>query len=286
MTLRIAIPNKGRLMEETIDTLRSIGLRVPHNIDRTLMATVNEGKYQVLFTRADDIPEYVSIGAADVGITGLDLVAETGVHVTKLLDLDYGRCRLVVAAPESAHAGDLSDLPKNARVATSLPGLTRRYFERKKMKVEIVPISGAAELTPYIGVADAIVDLVQTGATLKQNHLQLLDVVLDSWAVLIGPKHPTAAHKQATEDIVEAIRSVQAAHARRYLMANVPKKSVEAVRKIIPGLSSPTIMETANAALVAMHAVVAEDHLNELIPKLKKAGASGILVLPIERLIP
>ena len=286
MVLKIAIPNKGRLMEETVDVLRSIGLRVPHGNDRQLIATVNDGRYQILFTRAGDIPEYVMIGAADVGVTGLDLVAESGAHVKKLIDLDYGKCRLVVAGPEAAHLEAVADLPKNARIATSFPNLTRRYFASKKMKVEIIPISGAAEITPYIGVADAIADLVQTGTTLKQNHLVLLDVVLDSWAVMIAPKHVAASHEQAIDDLVEAIRGVQAAHRKRYLMANVPKKRVDEVRKIIPGLASPTIMTTADASLVAMHAVVDEDHLNALVPKLKKAGASGILVLPIERLIP
>lgn len=285
MTLKIAIPNKGRLMEETIDMLRSVGLRLPHTIDRTLIATVNDGRYQILFTRAADIPEFVMIGAADVGVTGLDLVAETGVHVKKLLDLDFGKCRLVVAGPEAARLESVTDLPKNARIATSFPNLTRRYFQQKKLKVEIIPISGAAEITPYIGVADAIADLVQTGTTLKQNHLVLLDVILDSWSVMIAPKHQAAGPAQACDDLVEAIRSVQAAHRKRYLMANVPAKSVEDVSRIMPGLKAPTILHTSDPKLMAMHAVVDEDHLNALVPRLKKAGASGILVLPIERLI-
>jgi len=286
MTLKIAIPNKGRLMEETIDLLRSIGLRVPHNIDRTLIANVNGGRYQVLFTRAGDIPEYVEMGAVDVGITGLDLVEEVGEPVQRVLDLDYGRCKLVVAAPEQSRISSVDDLPKNARIATAHPNLARRYFEKRKQKVRIVPISGAAEITPYIGVADAIVDLTQTGATLKQNHLALLEVAFDSVAVLIASSKTLRTRAQEVEDLSEAIRGVQAAHRKRYLMTNVARAKLAAVTKIIPGLSGPTVLEVATKGMVAVHAVVDEDDLNQVIPKLKKAGATGILVLPIERLIP
>ena len=196
MTLKIAIPNKGRLMDETADVLRSIGIRIPHSIDRSLIVNAGDGKYQILLTRAQDIPEFVEIGAADIGFTGLDLVEESGCKVERLFDLAYGRCKLVVAAPERDHVACLDDLPQNARVATCYPNLTHKYFQKRGRKVEIVPISGAAEITPYIGVADAITDLTQTGATLKQNHLVLLDVVLDSWAVVIGSARAMQKKKQ------------------------------------------------------------------------------------------
>ena len=286
MPLKIAIPNKGRLMEETVDLLRAIGLRVPRQNDRTLIATINGGRYQVLFTRAADIPEFVELGAADVGITGLDLVRETGCKVEKLLDLKYGQCKLVVAAPDHSAITSIDAIPAGARVATAFPNLTRQYFEKKKRKVSIVPVSGATEITPSIGVADLITDLTQTGSTLKQNHLALLDTILESWAVYIAGPALARSVRQDAEDLAHAIDSVENAVNRRYLMANVERKSVAAVVRLIPGLKSPTILDTADKGLVAVHAVVEEDAINALVPRLKKAGATGILVLPIERMVP
>ncbi len=286
MPLKIAIPNKGRLMEETVDLLRAIGLRVPRQNDRTLIATINGGRYQVLFTRAADIPEFVEIGAADVGITGLDLVLETGCKVEKLIDLKYGHCKLVVAAPEHSAITSIDSIPAGSRVATAFPNLTRQYFEKKKRKVAIVPVSGATEITPSIGVADLITDLTQTGSTLKQNHLAILDTVVESWAVFIaGPALPKDV-RQDSEDLAHAIDSVENAVNKRYLMANVARAKVAGVVKLIPGLKSPTILDTADQGLVAVHAVVEEDAINALVPKLKKAGATGILILPIERMVP
>ncbi len=286
MPLKIAIPNKGRLMEETVQLLRSVGLRVPRSADRTLIASTNGGKYQVLFTRARDIPEFVEVGAADAGITGLDLVRESGCRVEKLLDLRYGLCKLVVAAPEHSSIRSIERLPAGVRVATAFPNLTRQFFEMRKKKVTVVPVSGAAEITPSIGVADLITDLTQTGSTLKQNHLAVLDVILESWAVLIaGPALDRKARGDA-EDLAHAFDSVENALRKRYLMANVPRRKVREIVKLIPGLRSPTVMDLAEKGLVAVAAVVDEDAVNALVPRLKKAGATGILVLPIERMVP
>jgi ATP phosphoribosyltransferase len=286
MPLKIAVPNKGRLMDETLDLLRAVGLRVPRTPDRTLIATTNGGKYQVLFARAQDIPEFVEIGAADVGVTGLDLVEETGCNVDKLLDLKYGHCKLIVAAPDNSAIGSIDQIPADARVATAFPNLTRKYFEKKKKRVIIVTVTGATEITPAIGVADLITDLTQTGSTLKQNHLSLLDVILDSWAVFISGPSVVGHRRQDAEDLAYAIDSVEAAVHKRYLMANVSRKKLKAVVRLIPGLKSPTVMDTADKGLVAVHAVVDDEAINSLVPKLKKAGATGILVLPIERMVP
>lgn len=286
MALKIAVPNKGRLSEETVELLRSIGLRIPRGVDRALVASTNGGKYQVLFTRAQDIPEFVEIGAADVGITGLDLVEETGCKVERLLDLGFGRCKLIVAAPENSSIGSIDDIPGGARVATAFPNLTRRYFEKKRKRVTIVPVSGATEITPSIGVADVITDLTQTGSTLKQNHLALLDVILDSWAVLLCARGMSGGRRRDADELAHALESVQTASRKRYLMANIPKKKLRDVVKLIPGLKSPTVMNLAEKGMVAVHAVVEEDAINALVPGLKKAGATGILVLPIERMVP
>jgi ATP phosphoribosyltransferase len=284
--LKIAVPNKGRLMEETLDLLRSVGLKVPRSADRTLIANVNGGAYQVLFARAADIPEYVELGAADVGVTGLDLVAETGCDVEKLLDLKYGQCKLIVAAPEHSGITSVAKVPAGARVATAFPNLTKRFFERKKKRVTVVPVSGATEITPAIGVADLITDLTQTGSTLKQNHLTIIDSILESWAVYIAGPACLKTRRQDAEDLAHAFDSVELASGKRYLMANIAVSKVDAVVKLIPGLKSPTIVNLAESGLVAVHAVVEEVAINALLPRLKKAGATGILVLPIERMVP
>lgn len=284
--LKIAVPNKGRLMEETLELLRDVGLRVPRQTDRTLIATTNGGKYQVLFARAADIPEFVELGAADVGVTGLDLIEETGCKVEKLLDLKYGHCKLVVAAPEHSGITSIAKVPAGARVATAFPNLTRKFFEGKKKKVTVVPVSGATEITPAIGVADLITDLTQTGSTLKQNHLVELDTIVQSWAVFIAGPSAKGEIRQHADDLVHAFDSVENALRKRYLMANIPEKQLTAVVTLIPGLKSPTVMSLAEKGMVAVHAVVDEDHINSLVPQLKKAGASGILVLPIERMVP
>lgn len=286
MPLKIAVPNKGRLMEETLELLRDVGVRVPRNTDRTLIATTNGGKYQVLFTRAGDIPEYVEIGAADVGVTGLDLVEETGCKVEKLLDLKYGHCKLVVAAPDASGITSIAKIPNGARVATAFPNLTRRYFDRKKKKITVVPVSGACEITPAIGVADLITDLTATGSTLKQNHLVELDTILSSWSIFIAGPSAKGQVRQDAEDLAHAFDSVENALKKRYMMLNISGSKLKTVIKLIPGLKSPTVMSLAEKGMVAVHAVVEEDHINALLPQLKKAGASGILVLPIERMVP
>lgn len=286
MPLKIAIPNKGRLAEEAVEVLRGAGIRAPRAADRTLMATTNGGRYQILFTRAQDIPEFVDIGASDVGITGLDLVEETGFKVSRLLDLDFGRCKLVVAAPDNSRITSIDQIPAGARVATTFPNLTRRYFEKRKKRVTVIPVSGATEITPSIGVADLITDLTQTGSTLNQNHLVLLDVILDSWAVLIAGPGVRGPKKLEAENLSHALQSLQTAARKRYLMANVPKKKAREIARLIPGLKSPTIMNLAEKSMVALHAVVDEEAVNALVPRLKNAGATGILILPIERMVP
>jgi ATP phosphoribosyltransferase len=286
MPLRIAIPNKGRLNEDALRLLQDIGLKVRGSGTRTLLASVAGGRYQILFARAQDIPEFVDIGASDLGITGLDLVMEYGRPVPRLLDLDFGRCRLIAAVPEGSSIRSLDDLPANARVATVFPRLAAAFFAKRKAKVTVIPVSGAAEVTPSIGVADLIVDLMESGSTLRQNHLVMLDVLLDSQAVLIGNAGARRKRAAEVEELVSAVRSVIEARARRYLMANVPRKALAKVQALLPGITGPTVMNLlGRPGWVAVHAVTQEDRINGLIPALRKAGAEGILVLPIERIV-
>lgn len=284
--LKIAIPNKGRLCEETLELLRSIGLRVSGGADRTLIHHLHGGKYEVLFARAHDIPEFVEIGAMDVGVTGIDMVEETQSKVDRLLDLGFGRCRLVVAVPENSPFTSVDRIPKGASVATSFPNLTRDFFARHGNAVSIVPVTGSTEIAPHIGVAELIVDLTETGSTLKKNHLKPLDTVLETHAVLVANRTALATRNSEVMEFAGALQSVLDASKRRYLMTNCPRAALDDVRRVVPGISGPTLMNLMGVEdMVAVHAVVPEDRLNEIIPRLKALGATGILVLPIERMV-
>ena len=284
--IRTAIPNKGRLAADAASLLRSIGLRIPDANDRKLLVDSGKGRYQVLFASPWDIPRYVQIGAADVGITGLDIVEETGNGVKRLLPLNFGFCRLSLAAPESSEARNARGIRDGSTIATSFPNLVRAYFRRLGKDVRIVEVRGAAELTPNIGAADLIADLVETGSTLRMNHLKVLDVILESRAVLVAGPNSLEEKGPEIRELVSAIESVVEAESRRYLMANVPVDRLAEIRAFVPGISGPTIMNLIGREdMVAMHVVVKEDELNGVIALLKDAGATGILVVPIERMV-
>ncbi len=283
--LKIAIPNKGRLSEPCLQLFRDIGHPVS-GAGRTLVSVLAGGAIEILFSRADDIPEFIDLGAADIGITGSDLVQEAGAEVETLLPLDFGECKLVVAVPEHSMMKKIEDIPDAAVVATAFPNLTRRYFESHGKKLTVVPVSGATEITPYIGVADLITDLAETGSTLRKNHLVPIANVCEVRAVLIGNSRKCAEKQSEVHEIVAAIASVMAAKEKRYLMANVPRAALEDVKRLLPGISGPTVMNLAGTdGMVAIHSVVAEKSINGLMPALKKIGATGILVLPIERMV-
>lgn len=283
--LKIAIPNKGRLSEPCLELFRDIGLPVS-GAGRTLVSVLAGGAIEILFSRADDIPEFIDLGAADIGITGSDLVQEAGAEVETLLSLDFGECKLVVAVPEHSMMKKIDDIPEAAVVATSFPNITRRYFESQGKRLTVVPVSGATEITPYIGVADLITDLAETGSTLRKNHLTPIANICEVKAVLIGNARKCAEKQDAVHEIVAAMSSVMAAKEKRYLMANVPRAALEDVKGLLPGISGPTVMNLAGSdGMVAIHSVVAEKSINGLMPKLKKIGATGILVLPIERMV-
>ena len=286
--IRIALPNKGRLAEGARELLERAGLEFEFRGERALQASLGDD-FVALFVRANDIPEFVADGAADVGITGRDLVEESGRSVTTLLDLGFGRCRLALAASEDSGVTALADVQPGARIATVFPQLTRTFFERAGRAVTVVPISGAAEIAPHLGVADLIVDLVSTGSTLKMNGLREVATVLESTAQLIVRsdllQNPATAGK--LDELVAALESVLEAREKRYLMANVPRDQLDAVKKIIPGISGPTIVDVLDGGrFVAAHAVVNQREIYRVIADLKKIGATGILVTRIERLMP
>lgn len=286
--IRVALPNKGRLSDRAIALLEQAGLRAALRGERALVAELGRD-FQALFVRAADIPEYVADGAAEVGITGADLVSESGRDVTELLDLGFGYCRLAVAVRDDAPAQTPGELPPGTRVATSFPGIARRYFEKLGIPIAIAPVTGATEIAPHLGVADVIVDLVSTGSTLRMNGLREVGTIMTSTARLVA--NPTALQNPASAETISglaiALESVLRAEAKRYLMANVPRSRLDEVRQVIPGINGPTIVEVLDGGgWVAAHAVVDADQVYQTIGRLKALGAEGILVTRIERLMP
>jgi ATP phosphoribosyltransferase len=284
--VRIALPNKGRLNQSAIRLMNKIGFPVPESSNRTLLAEFGKGRYQILLARAQDIPEFVEMGAADLGVTGLDLVEETGRDVERMIDLDFGRCRLVVAVPEDSPVQEISDVKDGCTVATCFPKLTKAYFEGIGKDVRVAEVSGATEVAPQVGLADIITDLTETGSTLKLNHLKEVGVVLESVAVLIGNRKSISEKRARVEEVTSAIQSVMNASKKRYLMANVPRASLPSLNTLLPGVSGPTVMNIMGREdMVAIHAVTNMDEVNGVITMLKSIGATGILVVPIDRMV-
>jgi ATP phosphoribosyltransferase len=292
--LRIALPNKGRLSEDTRALFTDAGLDVRSSGDRALTASLG-GEFEAIFVRAQDIPEFVADGAADAGVTGWDLVTESGRALVSHLDLAFGRCRLVVAVRDDAGIDSVDAIgaagQPPARVATVFPGITERFFARRGRSVEIVPVSGAAEIAPHLGIADIVVDLTSTGSTLRVNGLRELETVLESTAHLItvegGPRQGNPDRRRELDELVTALASVIRARGQRYLMANVPRAALDRVRTVLPGLNGPTVIDIADhGQFVAVHAVVAATQVYRTIGQLRALGGEGILVTRIERLVP
>ena len=280
--MRIAVPNKGRLHDPTMDLLERAGLHVETGADRRLYADTVDPDVSVLFARAADIPEYVRDGAATLGITGLDQVRESGHDLVDLLDLEFGRCRLVLAAPEGGDIESVEDVAGRT-VATEFPRITREYFAERGVDAEVVEVSGATELTPHVDMADAIVDITSTGTTLAVNRLAVVSEVLSSSVRLFA--RPDAADDEKVRQVATAFQSVLSAEGKRYLMMNVPESRLDEVREVIPGLGGPTVMDVAGSDDVAVHVVVDERDVFETVNELRDVGASGILVTEIARLV-
>jgi ATP phosphoribosyltransferase len=285
--LRIALPNKGRLSEEARELFTDAGLEIRAAGPRALTASLG-GEFMALFVRAQDIPEFVADGAADVGVTGFDLITESGRDLEELADLQFGRCHLAVAAKDDSGIARVEDIPAGARIATVFPRLTARWFASRGMKIEVVPVSGAAEIAPHIGIADVIVDLVSTGSTLRVNGLREIATVLESTTrLVVAPgARADATRARALDELVAALGSVLAARGKRYVMANVPRDRLDDVKRVVPGLNGPTVIDIMNGgAFVAVHAVVNAATIYRTIADLKALGAEGILVTRIERLL-
>ncbi|RKH04337.1 ATP phosphoribosyltransferase [Corallococcus praedator] len=283
--LKIALPNKGRLSEEVRELFNDAGLEVRGRGERALTASLG-GEFEAIFVRAQDIPEFVADGAAQAGVTGWDLVNEAGRELELLMDLEFGRCRLVVAARDESGIARVEDVKDGMRVASCFPRLTQAFFQKRGQRVTVVPVSGAAEIAPHLGIADIVVDLTSTGSTLKMNGLREVSTVLESSARLVAYSGNGVDARRSLEELTQALGSVLAARGRRYLMANVPRTSLEQVREVLPGLNGPTVVDVMDGGnFVAVHAVVSSRTIYRTVNALKALGGQGILVTRIERLM-
>jgi len=282
--LRLAVPNKGRMVEPTLRLLHDAGL-VFEEHDRSLVSRVQNFDLDILFVRTNDIIEFVGDGVADLGITGIDLLSEAGTDLPRVRDLGYGRCRLAAAVPTDSPHHAVADLA-GQRVATAHPNTARRFFADQGIPVDIISISGAVEVAPRLGLAEGIVDLVSTGSTLVMNGLRQIGDVLASEAVLVA--NPVSQRERADDlaAIDTMLTAVIAARGRKYLMMNAPATHLPELEALLPALESPTIIPLAHDGMVAVHTVIGADDVWGLLPRLKAAGASGILVLPIEKIVP
>ncbi len=283
--LKLAVQKKGRLSEKSISLLRNCGLEI-ENFQERLIVSASNFNLEVLFLRDDDIPEYVQENVAHIGIVGENVVLEKNLDVEIVKKLGFGRCTLSLAIPEKNKVTNIKDL-QNKTIATSYPNIVRNYLNENGVEAKVIELNGSVEIAPSLGVADYICDLVSTGNTLKQNKLKRSFKILDSQAVLIKSKklENETEIKVLYNKLMDRIESSLKAQKSKYIMMNVPKNSLEKIIGIIPSLKSPTILPLADENLLAVHAVISENKFWEINEELKKAGASGILSLPIENII-
>lgn len=283
-SLRIAVQKNGRLTEKSIELLENIGLRFDEYRNRLIVRCRNFN-VELLLIRDDDIPEYVQDGVCDIGIVGANVTAEKEADVTALLDLDYGHCRLSIAVPHNAGMKSPADF-KGKRIATSYPNLTRRFFEQQGIEIDVVEISGAVEIAPTLDVADAICDLVSTGSTLKAHGLVEIEPIFHSQSQLIRTnKELEQSKRELIKRFLLRIRGRLTAENSRYIMMNAPRASLDTITGIIPSLKSPTVLPLADNDMIAIHSVIPIQRFWDVMEKLKKAGATGIVILPIENMI-
>ena len=282
--LTLAVPSKGRMAAPALRLCADAGMRFEAT-ERALLVPCANAPVDLLLVRAHDIPEYVQDGVVDLGITGANLVVESAKAVVTLAELDFARCTLQAAVPADAPQLALADLD-GLRVATAYPVSTAAGLERIGVSAELVPVSGSVEAAPRLGLSDAVVDLVSTGSTANANGLRLIGTLLESQAVLVGTDAAVAAKRELVERLALMLGGVVSARRRRYLMMNAADSALPAIRALLPSMGPPSVMGLADEGQIAVHAAVDVDELWNLLAPLKAAGASSILVLPVERLVP
>lgn len=281
--LRIAIQSKGRLYEETMDLLGELGIKLS-SAKRTLLIPARNFPVEVLFLRDDDIPESVASGIADVGIVGLNEYMEKDKDAEIVKHLEFSKCRLSLAIPKDAEYDSLKWF-EGKKIATSYPKILNDFLEKNGIKSDIHVITGSVEIAPGIGLSDAIFDIVSSGSTLVSNQLKEVEVVVESQAVMIANKLLSEEKKEILDELLFRVDAVLAADGKKYILMNVPNESLNTVLEILPGIKSPTVMPLAQEGWSSVHAVLPEKRFWEIINRLRSAGAEGILVLNIEKMI-
>ncbi len=282
--LVVAVPSKGRMAQTSLELLEAAGLAFELGA-RSLHVPCSNAPVELLLVRPHDIPEYVQDGVVDAGITGANLIAETGSDVDTLLELGFGRCTLEAAVPEESTFQKVAELD-GLRVATAYPVTTKAALEQAGVTAELVLLSGSVEAAPRLGLSDAVVDLVSTGSTAAANGLRRIGVLGESQAVLIGSKLDLGERTEMLERLEMMLRGVIAARRRRYLMLNAPAEKVAELEALLPSMGAPSVVELAEQGQLALHAAVDVEEIWDLLPKLKAAGASSILVMHLERVLP
>ena len=281
--LRIAVQSKGRLYEETMQLLEESDIKLSTS-KRTLLVQASNFPVEVLFLRDDDIPQTVATGVADVGIVGENEFMERAEDADIVKRLGFSKCRLSLAIPADV------DYPgvrwfEGKKIATSYPGILARYLQEQGVRAEIHVITGSVEVSPGIGLADGIFDIVSSGSTLVSNRLKEVEVVMRSEALLIGHKRMSEEKREILRELLFRIDAVKIAEDKKYVLMNAPREKVDAIVSLLPGMKSPTVMPLAQEGWCSVHTVLDEKCFWEIIGKLKALGAEGILVLPIEKMI-
>ncbi len=281
--LRLAIQKSGRLSEKSLGIIKECGIDF-NNGNSKLKNAAHNFPIEFLFLRDDDIPGYVADGVADIGIVGDNVNVEKGKKTKRIKELGFSKCRLSIAVPKTMKYSGPKDL-NGKSIATSYPKLLGKFLKEHKVKASIHEISGSVEIAPSIGLADAVCDLVSTGGTLLSNGLAEVEVIFKSQAVMIANKEISAAKKKILDDLMFRIEAVMNARKTKYILLNAPDKSIDKIIKILPGVKSPTVVPLAMKGWSSIHSVVEENEFWDVIDKLRKAGAEGILVTPIEKII-
>lgn len=281
--LKIAIQKSGRLSDESLGLLKACGIRFSNGAGKLRTEALNF-PLEVYFLRDDDIPQYVADGVADLGMVGENVLYEKQLPLTVAARLGFGRCRLALAVPKNEAYRSIESL-RGKRIATSYPGLLQKFLQSQQVEAEIHEISGSVEIAPGIGLADAICDLVSTGSTLLTNGLREVETVLQSEAVLARPQELSVEKEALLQRLLFRIEAVQQASRNKYILLNAPNDRLSTIIALLPGIKSPTVLPLALPGWSSLHSVIEENQFWEVIEQLKLAGAEGILVVPIEKMI-
>jgi ATP phosphoribosyltransferase len=281
--LKIAIQKSGRLHDDSMKLLKECGIDLSNGVNK-LKTEANNFPLEVYFLRDDDIPEYVEDKVADVGIVGENVLYEKNKKVEVVDKLGFGKCRLSIAVERNESYTDSTYL-QGKRIATTYPVLVQKFFDENGIKAEIHEISGSVEIAPGIGLADAICDLVSSGSTLFMNGLKEVETILQSQAVLVKTQGLSTEKQQLLDKLLFRIQAVKKAKNNKYVLLNAPNEKLDDIVKLLPGMKSPTVLPLAESGWSSVHSVLSENEFWEIIEKLKDAGAQGILVVPIEKMV-